>query len=88
MLERFASPSALEVKEVEVEGWGRVCGGPCLGTNVASIPAFASTGDWRLVRYSPDQAAWHPAGDNLRWVQIRASNKGLRRFHKHGEGPC
>ena len=22
---------------------------------------------WRLVRYSPDQAAWHPAGDNLRF---------------------
>ena len=23
LLERFASPSALEVKEVEVEGWGK-----------------------------------------------------------------
>ena len=28
----------------------------------------AAPTQWRLVRYTPPQASWHPANDYLRWA--------------------
>ena len=40
LLERSVSPSRLEIKEIEMEGWGRLCGHPCLGLNVPAISDY------------------------------------------------
>ena len=68
-------PSKLEIKEIEVEGWGRGCGRPCLQKNVPTVDEFlgnldtsgppAGRTDWKLVRYVPQRAQWHDANDKL-----------------------
>ena len=75
LLERFIQPSQLEIKEIEVEGFGRICGRPCLQRNVPSVDDFlgnldssgppAGRTDWKLVRYAPQRNEWHDANDKL-----------------------
>ena len=71
LLERFVQPSRIRIKEIEIEGFVRLCGRPCLQKNVPTINDFLGpldgTGptDWKLVRYVPQRAEWHDANDKL-----------------------
>ena len=72
LLERISSPSQLVISEIEVEGFHRKCGRPCLSKNVADIddyfgPIGDGPTDWKLVRYTPASSSWHPARDYLRY---------------------
>ena len=71
LLERMSSPSQLVISEIEVEGFNRKCGNPCLSKNVDTIDDyFGKIGDgptdWKLVRYTPASSTWHTARDLLR----------------------
>ena len=63
------------MKEIEVEGWTRSCGRPCLSKNVPTTNDFYGTlegthpTDWRLVQYAPQRAQWHDSYDRLRGTQ-------------------
>ena len=73
--ERYPSPSRLAINEIEIEGWRRSCGNPCLQKNAASMNDFLGTlddtnsistpGTWKLVRYVPNRNEWHDAHDYL-----------------------
>ena len=68
LLDRVTQPSKLKIKEIEVEGFGRSCGRPCLQKNadnfLGPLDGNEPT-DWRLVRYVPQRAQWHDANDKL-----------------------
>ena len=53
LLERSVSPSRLEIKEIEMEGWGRLCGHPCLGLNVPAISDYYQVTQGACYHYLP-----------------------------------
>ena len=72
LLERRSSPSQLVISDIEVEGFHRKCGNPCLSKNVADVDDYIGqigdgVTDWKLVRYTPASSSWHPARDYLRY---------------------
>ena len=53
LLERSVSPSRLEIKEIEMEGWGRLCGHPCLALNVPAISDYYQVTQGACYHYLP-----------------------------------
>ena len=85
LLERRNSPSRLVISDIEVEGFHRKCGNPCLSRNVADVDDYIGTigdgvTDWKLVRYTPASSSWHPARDYLRYDSQPDLTNYIERF--------
>ena len=66
------SPSRLEIKEIEMEGWGRLCGHPCLGLNVPAISDYYQVTKRRhgIYIYKSFKRTFGEVSQSRRWPQL------------------